>query len=217
MPRLVVSGVSLLRFRHHHGPSLGAHHDLVLGELELIHTHQTQSTACSKERCLVNQIGKVCPRESRCSASDLGGIDILRQRHLAHVDFQNLFPAPNIGQANHYLPVETPGSQQRRIQHVWPVGRGNHDHAVIQLKAVHFHQQLVQSLFAFIVTAAQTRAPVSAHGVDFVNKDDAGRLLFRLLKHVSNTGRAHTHKHLDEVGSRDREERHLCFTRNSLG
>src|ERR1700742_323499 len=49
----------------------------------------------------------------------------------------------------------TAGAQQRRIQHVGPVGGGDQDHAFIGFKAVHLDQQLVEGLFAFVIAAAQ--------------------------------------------------------------
>ena len=39
MPRLVVSRIALFRLGHHHRPALSTHHDLVFGQLKLIHTH----------------------------------------------------------------------------------------------------------------------------------------------------------------------------------
>src|SRR5689334_24101575 len=52
-----------------------------------------------------------------------------------------------------------------------------------------------------------------AHGVDLVDEDDAGRVLLALLEQVAHAARADAHEHLDEVGARDREERHARFAR----
>src|SRR5688572_21722441 len=62
------------------------------------------------------------------------------------------------------------------------------------------------------MTTAKARAAMASDGVDFVDEDDAGRVLLRLLEHVANARGAHAHEHLDEVGTGDREERHLGFT-----
>ena len=53
---------------------------------------------------------------------------------------------------------------------------------------------------------------MTADRVDFVDEHDAGRVLFALLKEVAHTRGANADKHLDEVGTADREKRHVCFT-----
>ena len=53
--------------------------------------------------------------------------------------FQNLFAAADIGQRHHHLAVETARAQQRGIEYVRAVGRGNHNYGLIAFKTVHFH------------------------------------------------------------------------------
>ena len=53
--------------------------------------------------------------------------------------------------------------------------------------------------------------------VDFVDEDDAGRVLFRLLEHVAHPARADADEHFDEVGARNGEERHVGFARDRPG
>ncbi len=59
MPRLVIGRVPFLGFGHHHGAPLCAHHDLILGQLKLIHTHEAQSTTGSEECGLIHQICQI--------------------------------------------------------------------------------------------------------------------------------------------------------------
>ncbi len=125
--------------------------------------------------------------------------------------FQNLLATADIRQTHDHLTVETARTQQSRIEHVGPVRRRNHDDAVVRLEAVHLDQQLVQRLFAFVVTAAQTRAAVPTDCVDLVDEDDARRLLLRLLEHVAHARRTDADEHLDEVGTGNGEERYFCF------
>ena len=109
------------------------------------------------------------------------------------------------------LTVETAGTQQRRVENVGAVGRRDEDHAFVGLEAVHLDEQLVQRLLALVVAAAEARAAMAADGVDFVDEDDAGRVLLGLLEHVAHAAGADADEHFDEVGTRDGEERHVRF------
>src|ERR1700724_2730032 len=67
---------------------------------------------------------------------------------------------------------EKPGvPQQRRVEHVRPVGGGNQNDAFIGLEAIHLDEQLVQRLLAFVVAAAKASATVAADGVDLIDED----------------------------------------------
>ena len=57
--------------------------------------------------------------------------------------------------------------------------------------------------------AAKAGAAMAADGVDFVDKDDAGRVLLGLFEHVAHAGGADADEHLDEVRARNGEERHV--------
>ena len=50
---------------------------------------------------------------------------------------------------------------------------------------------------------------MTADGVDFVDEDQAGRILLALLEHVAHPARADADEHLDEVRAGDGEERHV--------
>ena len=133
------------------------------------------------------------------------------------MDLEDLFAAQHVGIGHHHLAVETAGPQQRRVQHVGTVGGGDQDDAFIGLEAVHLDQQLVQGLLALVVAAAQAGAAMAADGVDFVDEDDAGRVLLALFEHVADAGRADADEHLDEVGARNGEERHIGFAGDGAG
>src|SRR5262249_1309989 len=86
-------------------------------------------------------------------------------------------------------------------------------HALVGLKAVHLDQELVQRLLALVIATAEAGAAMAADRVDFVDEDDAGRVLLGLLEHVADAARADADEHLDEIGTGNREERHVGFTR----
>ena len=136
-------------------------------------------------------------------------VDVGRQRHLAHVHLQDLLAADHVRVRHHDLAVEAAGTQQRRIEHVGPVGGGDQDDAFIRLEAVHLDQQLVERLLALVIAAAEAGAAMAADRVDFVDEDDAGRVLLRLLEHVAHARGADADEHLDEVGAGNGEERHI--------
>ena len=209
MAGLVIGGIALLLFGHDHGAALGAHHDLVLGALELLHGHRALVAARREQGGLVHQVREIGARKARGAARDDRGLDVVAERHLAHVHFEDLFAAAHIGQRHHDLAVETARPQQRRVQHVRSIGGGDDDDAFVALEAVHFHQQLVQRLLALIVAAAQARAPVPAHRVDFVDENDAWGMLLRLLEHVAHARGAHADEHFHEIRARNGEKRHL--------
>src|SRR5690606_30494494 len=105
---------------------------------------------------------------------------------LAHVDLQDLLAAAHVGQRYDDLTIEPAGPQQRGIEHVRTVRRGDHDHALVALEAVHLDEELVQRLLTLVVAAAETGTAMTADRIDLVDEDDARRMLLRLLEHVAD-------------------------------
>ena len=124
------------------------------------------------------------------------------------MDAQDRLAAAHVGAIDDDLAVEAARAQQRRIEHVGAVRRGDQDDAGVLIEAVHLDQQLIERLLALVVSAAETRAALAADRVDLVDEDDARRALLRLLEEVAHARRADADEHLDEVRARDREERH---------
>src|SRR5205823_12748724 len=65
--------------------------------------------------------------------------------------------------------------QQRGIQNVRAVRRGDQDYPFVRLKTVHLHEQRVQRLLAFVMSAAEACTAMPSDRVNFVDEDDAGR------------------------------------------
>src|SRR5450631_2629375 len=129
------------------------------------------------------------------------------------MDPQDLFASGNIGNTDNDLTVEAARSQKRGIEHVRPVRGCNDDNSLVGLKAVHFDKQLIERLLAFIIAAAKARAAMPPDRVNFVDEDDAWRILLRLIEHVANPARAHADKHFHEIGSRYRKKRDIGLSR----
>ena len=130
---------------------------------------------------------------------------------------KNLFTPANIGQADYYATVKTAGAQQCGIENVRTVRRRHQDDAFVRFEAVHLDQQLIQSLFALIVSAAKTSAAVTSDRINFVDEDNARRVLLALLKQIAYAAGAHANKHFDKVRARNREEGNVRFASNRAG
>ena len=59
--------------------------------------------------------------------------------------------------------------------------------------------------------AAETRAAMPSDRVDFIDEDDARRVLFALLEQIAHAAGADADKHLDEVRTGNRKERNVRF------
>ncbi len=133
------------------------------------------------------------------------------------MDRQDLFATEQVGLVDHDLAVEAAGAQQRRVEDVGPVRRGDQDDARPHIETVHLDQQLVQRLLALVVTTAHAGAPVPSDGVDLVHEDDRGGVGLGLLEQVTDARGTDTDEHLDEVGAGDREERHAGLAGDGAG
>ena len=214
---LVIGGDPLLLVGEQHGLALGAHEDLVLGQLEVVHGDLLAVDAGGVEGGLVDHVGQVGAAEAGCAAGQHVEVDVVGDGHLLDVDAEDLFAAANVGQADDHAAVEAAGAQQRGIEHVGAVGGGDEDDAVVGLEAVHLDEQLVEGLLALVVSAAEAGAAMAADGVDFVDEDDAGGVLLALLEEVADAACADADEHLDEVGAGDGEERHVGFAGDGAG
>ena len=102
---------------------------------------------------------------------------------------EDAFAALHVGTVDDDAAIEPARAEQRRIEHVGTVGRGDEDDAFVGLEAVHLDEQLIQRLLAFVVSAAEARAAMAADGVDFVDEDDARRVLLALLEEIADAAK----------------------------
>ena len=146
--------------------------------------HATVGTR-GEQRRLVDQVGEVRTGEARRATRDDRHVHIVSDRHLARMHLEDLLATADVGQRHHHLAVEAARAQQSRVEDVGAVGRGDHDHALVALEAVHLDQELVECLLALVVTAAETGAAMTADRIDLVDENDARRVLLGLLEHVA--------------------------------
>ena len=202
----------LLLLGDDHRAALRAHQDLVLGELEVVHADDLLVVARRVERRLVHQVREVGAGEAGGAARQHVDVHVVGQRDLLGVDGEDALAPLHVGTVDDDAAIEAAGTQQRRIEHVGTVGRGDEDDAFVRFEAVHLDEQLVQRLLALVVAAAEAGAAMTADRVDLVDEHDAGRVLLALLEQVADARGADADEHLDEVGAADREERDVGFT-----
>src|SRR5690606_36728929 len=82
----------------------------------------------------------------------------------------------------------------------------------VRFKAVHFHEKLIQRLLALVMSTFKACAPVAAHSVDLIGKDDTWCVSLTLLEQISDPRSTHTHEHLYEIRTGHREEGASCLT-----
>ncbi len=171
MARLVKGGHPLFLAGQHFF-ALGAHQHAVAGVFEVVHVDFVLALARGPQRGLVDQVANVGAGQSHGAAGQPIEIDVVGQRHVADVDLEDRQAALVIGAIDRDVPIEAAGPQQRRIEHVGPIGGGQHDHRFGLAEAVHFAEDLVERLLAFVVSAAEAGAAHAAHGVDLVDEQD---------------------------------------------
>lgn len=114
------------------------------------------------------------------------------------------------------MAVEAPGAQKGGIENVRAV-RGGHDHNSLRdFKAVHFDQKLVDRLLP-LAAGNPFSLPAPSHNVDLVDKHDGGSSFTDLTKQVTHPGSANADERLDELRTRNGEERDARLTGHRTG
>ena len=112
------------------------------------------------------------------------------------------------------LTVKAARTQQRVVQNVLTVGRGDDDNALVRAEAVHLNQQLVERLLTLVVSAAEACAALAADRVDLIDEHDRRCVLLCLLKQVAHAGCTYADIQLNEVRAGDRQEGHARLARD---
>ena len=127
------------------------------------------------------------------------------------MNLQDSFTPLQIRQLNRNTAVKTSRTQQRLVQGFRTVSSRQNYYALAAVKAVHFAQQLIQSLLAFIISAELAVITAFADSIDFIDKYYTRCLFLRLLEQIAHTGSAHADEHFYKFTAADAEERHLGF------
>ena len=203
---------------------IGQHGVLLLGtgnyrfkgdhQVLLVHC-LTAVTHCTQSR-FIHQVGKVRTHRTGSGLGNFPQVHILAEADFPGMHLQGVQTALEVGTVHNDPPVKPTGTEQGLVQDLRPVGGRQTHNALGGLKAVDLAEQLVQGLLLLGV-AAEPVIPGAADRVDFVNKDNTGSHLCRLLEQVPHPAGAHAHKHLHEIRTGDGEEGHIRLTGHRLG
>ncbi len=137
--------------------------------------------ADSTQGSLVDHVGEVCARGARSRTGNLGKVDPWLHLYIVCMQLQDRFATGEVRQLNRNTAVETPGTQKGGVKGVRTVRCTEHDDTLVIIEAVHLCQKLVERLFALIIRVNRHVATL-ADRIDFIDENDAGSLLFGLLK-----------------------------------
>ena len=90
---LVVGRVAALLEADDHAAALGAHHDLVLRDLEVEHHDLLVAVARREERRFVHEVFEVGAGETRRAAGQQLDVDVLAERDAPRMDLEDAFAA----------------------------------------------------------------------------------------------------------------------------
>src|SRR5699024_10520217 len=165
---VVIHQTSLLLWAGHHSVNGFIHGTIV---------DQVRVRARRQQGCLIEHIRQIRTRETGGALGQSVQINIYNQRLALSMNLQN-FQAPlKRWSFDRYLTVETARTQQGRIQDVGTVGCSNQNDVRVLIETIHLDQQLVQCLFAFVISTTDTGATVTTNGVDLINKNDRRSVL----------------------------------------
>ena len=198
------------------GLLLRSDNDLYGRFFKLVHTDKCFAFARRKKCSFIKEICKIGARKSACTLCKNRKINIRFERLVTCVNLDYFLTPLDIGIVDCNLSVKTSGSEKRRVENIGSVCRRHDNNAVIYAESVHFNKQLVESLFAFVVTATQTGASVTSDSIDLINENDARSGLLCRFEKVTDTRCTYTYIHFNEIRTRDREERNARFACDRL-
>ena len=133
------------------------------------------------------------------------------------MDPQNFLAPFHVGKIDGDLAIKTARAEQSRIENIGPVSGSDDNDSFLGIESVHLDEQGIEGLFALIVAASDAMASMTTDRVNFVDENNARRGFLALLKHVADTAGADADKHLDEIGTADREEWDISLAGDGAG
>ena len=214
---LVVRDDLLLVIGQNGGLALLAGDDHLDALLEVLLGRTLATEADGAKGALVNDIGQIGTGSTRCGAGDRGQVDAGLGLHILGMKLEDGLTTGQVRQLDGHAAVEATRTQQCGVKRVWTVGGRKDDDALLVVEAVHLGEKLVERLLALVVSRESATVALLADGIDLIDEDDAGGLFLGLLEQVANLGGAAANEHLDELGTRNGEERYTSLAGDGLG
>ena len=108
--------------------------------------------------------------------------------------------------------IEASGAKQGRVKDIAAVCCRENNDGFSLLEPVHFAEDLVECLFAFIMTATDASTAHASDRVDFVDEHNAGRRFACGFEKVTDPCCTDADEHLNEFGTVDGEKRNTGLT-----
>src|ERR1700688_1527289 len=141
----------------------------------------------------------------------LAKIDVLRQRHSAGVNSQNLQTGLTVGNANFDFAIETAGTAQCRIKNLGDICRADNDDLAARHEAIHQAEKLRHDpLFDF----AGDFGALGSYGINLIDKEDRGRMPRSFLENLAQLGFALAVKLAHDFGAVEVNEVHPALSRD---
>lgn len=169
-----------------------------------------------KDSCLVHNVGQISSGHAKTTLGDFIEIDVVSKGFALGMHSQDSCSSLEVRQSNLNLSVKATGTKQSLVKNIRDVSRSQYNDTSVALETVHLCEHLVDSLLTLIVTHADTLGSLSTDGIELIDEDDAGSVLFGLGEEVADSGGADTNKHFDELSGRDRDEGNTGLASNSL-
>ena len=178
--------------------------------------HRVTALADSLQSTFVDDVGQLSAGGTGSHSCDNAVVNVRIRLDLLGMNLEDCFTALQIRQFYRNTAVKPSRPQQRRIQRLRTVRRGENNDAAVGFETIHLGQQLVESLFTLIVAAIVAGNTLSADGIDFIDEDDARRLFLGLLEEVTDLGGPHADEHFNKFRTAHGEERNIRLTGDSL-
>ena len=163
VPGLVVRDDVPLVVGEHVAPPLDAGRQPIGGLLEVALARPARwSWRAASSAASFTRLARSAPEKPGVRAAMLLDVEPGRVADLLQVHLEDLHAAAHVGQVDDDAAIEAAGAQQRRVEHLGPVGRREQDDALRGVEAVHLDQQLVQRLLLLVVTADARRSGARA-------------------------------------------------------
>mmetsp|Transcript_719 Transcript_719/g.3011 ORF Transcript_719/g.3011 Transcript_719/m.3011 type:complete len:240 (-) Transcript_719:1148-1867(-) len=197
-------------FAQYRGFALGTHQHAIARPIKIRGGDRRRVCHRRLHRRHVHQVEQLGAAKSGGAARDFVDVHVARRRLVVQVMLEDLAAATDIGIRHVHHAIESPRTRERGVERLRDVRRRQDDDAVVLLEPIHLRQQLVQRLSVLVLDGLARRTD----GIDFVDEDDARRLLLRRGEELANALGPHAHEHFFELAPASIKEWHVRLARD---